>query len=51
LDVGNQQHEIFCDDLVIRVGGEAFEHMLESLDMRVVRKDIPVPSPDAILVS
>jgi hypothetical protein len=51
LVVGDQPHKIFYDDLVVRVGGEAFAHMLESLGVRIVRKNIPVPSPDEILVS
>jgi len=44
LAVGDQPHEIFGDDLVVRVGGEAIAHLLESLGVQIVRKDIPMPS-------
>jgi len=51
LDVGDQPHKIFYDGLVVRVDGEAFAHMFESLGVRIVRKDIPVPSAEEALVS
>jgi thioredoxin reductase/NAD-dependent dihydropyrimidine dehydrogenase PreA subunit len=51
LEIGDRAHRMPFDDLIIRVGGEAPVHMLESLGIRIVRKDIPLLTPDETLVS
>jgi thioredoxin reductase/NAD-dependent dihydropyrimidine dehydrogenase PreA subunit len=51
LDVGGRPHRMPYDDLIIRVGGEAPVHMLESLGIRIVRKDIPLFTPDETVAS
>jgi thioredoxin reductase/ferredoxin len=51
LDSGDRELQIPYDDVIVRVGGEAPTHMLESLGVRIVRKDIPVPSAEEAIVS
>jgi thioredoxin reductase/ferredoxin len=51
LETGAQALEMPLDDLIIRIGGEAPVHMLESLGIRIVRKDIPLFTPDEAPVS
>jgi len=51
VDVDGATEIVWCDDVVVRIGGDPPNALLEQLGVRMVTKELAPPSPTAQLGS